>query len=180
MTTVVSCINDYRAFWQYIVKPDYNAFREKIDDLRRAFHCAIALFHLSDWIYVAHKTYINANFMFKGKNGTSQQVYDEKTFANALRDLHPDFELVRGIANSAKHLQLKNSGAHPSAPSHAANTRVQITGYGEGGYGMGPFGGSPRVMLEGPQGQDLEFSDLAESAYEMWRSISQKHNWELG
>jgi hypothetical protein len=29
--------------------------------VRRAFHCAISLFHLSDWVYVAHKAHIDAN-----------------------------------------------------------------------------------------------------------------------
>src|SRR5205823_9417063 len=73
---------------------------------------------------------------------------DGKTFANALGELHPDFDLIRGIANSAKHLVLTNPRPHPAAPSHAANTRVQSTGFGQGGYGMRPYGGTPRVMLK--------------------------------
>jgi hypothetical protein len=179
MATVVASVTDCRPFWREIVMPDYNDFAAKVDDLRRAFHCAISLFHLSDWVYVAHKAYIDANFTFRDKNGVVRPVTDEKTFANALGDLHPDFDLIRGIANSAKHLVLTNRRPHPAAPSHAANTRVQNTGFGQGGYGRGPYGGTPRVMLEGPGGQDREFSDLATSTFDMWKRLSQQHNWQL-
>jgi len=131
MATVVASITDCRSFWREIVVPDYNDFTANIDDLRRAFHCAISLFHLSDWVYVAHKAHIDANFTFRERHGVARP--DERTFANALGDLHPDFDLIRGIANSAKHLVLTNRRPHPAAPSHAANTRVQSTGFGEGG-----------------------------------------------
>jgi hypothetical protein len=130
-------------------------------------------------VYVAHKAYIDANFTFRDKNGVVRPVTDEKAFANALGDLHPDFDLIRGIANSAKHLVLANRQPHPAAPSHAANTRVQSTGFGERGFGMGPYGGTPRVMLEAARGQDREFSDLATSTFDMWKRLSQQHNWQL-
>jgi hypothetical protein len=167
------------------VEPDFNDYLAKIDDLRRAFHCAISLFHLHDWIYVAHKASTDTSFTFKDKNAVSQPVHDHRSFANAVGDLYPDFELIREIANSAKHLKLREPGtppsarSHPSAPSHAVNTRVQATGWGEGGFGKGPWGGTPRVMLEAPKGHDLEFADLAKSTFEMCKSLSQKHCWKL-
>jgi hypothetical protein len=103
--------------------PDYNDFSAAIDDLRPAFHCAISMFHLIDWVYVVHRTYINANFTYRDKNGFVQPVTDEKTFANALGQLHPDFDLIHGIANPSKHLALKSPRPHPAA----ASTRVQST-----------------------------------------------------
>jgi hypothetical protein len=179
MATVIAGVTDCRSFWREIVVPDYNDFNAAIDNIRRAFHCAISLFHLCDWVYHVHRPYIDANFSYRDRNGVVRPVTDEKTFANALGDLHPDFDLIRGIANSAKHLVLTNRRPHPASPSHAANTRVQSTGFGEGGYGMGPYGGTPRVMLEGPGGQDREFTDLAKSTFEMWQRLSQQHNWQL-
>src|SRR5258708_549734 len=104
MGKVMASVADCRSFWRDIVVPDYNDFAANIADLRRAFHCAISLFHLSDWVYVAHKAYIDANFTFHDKIDVARPVSDEKTFANALGQLHPDFDLIRGIANSAKHL----------------------------------------------------------------------------
>lgn len=107
-------------------------------------------------------------------------VSDERAFANALRDLFPEFELIRGIANSAKHLQLRGSGGHAHSPSHAANTRVQSTGWGEGGFGMGPWGGSPRVMLEtGSTSGDLKFSDIATTVLNMRKKLAQQYGRPL-
>jgi hypothetical protein len=77
----------------------------------------------------------DANSSYRDRNGVVRPVVDEKTFANALSDLHPDFDFARGVANSAKHLVLTNRRPHPASPSHAANTRVQSTSFGEGDYG---------------------------------------------
>jgi hypothetical protein len=179
MTATVSKIDDYPTFWLDVVRPDYLDTVAEPANLRRAFHCAISLFHMADWVYVAHKSNIDAAFTFVDKNGTTRPVQDEKTFANALRDLHPDFDLIRGIANSAKHLQLKQPGPHPAAPSHAANTQVQATGWGQGAFGAGPYGGTPRVMLQGPKGNDLEFSVLAKSVLDMWTTLADRHGWQI-
>ena len=167
-------------YWERIVKPDYEEICLQITDLRRAFHCAVSLFHLSDWLYVEHKAQINKEFTFKDVKGKVKQVSDEKEFANALAQLYPDFDLVRGIANAAKHLKLRpKTSSHPAAPSHAANVSIQVTGYGQGGFGQGPYGGAPRVMLAGPSGNDLEFSALATSTVEMWKKLSQHYDWRL-
>lgn len=172
-------VDDYKKFWSKVVLPDFTDFQSEPDNIRRAFHLANSLFHMADWLYWPNKAYIDATFTYRDKNGAAQRVQDEKTFANAVRDFHPDFELIRGIANSAKHLQLNNRGRHPASPSHAANTVVQATGYGEGGFGSGPYSGTERVMLEGPNNQDLEFSDLAESVKTMWETLCRIHNFPL-
>ena len=79
MGKVIASVADCRSFWRDIVVPDYNDFAANIADLRRAFHCAISLFHLSDWMYVAHKAYIDANFTFHDKIDVARPVSDEKT-----------------------------------------------------------------------------------------------------
>ena len=101
MATVIANVTDCRSFWREIVVPDYNDFIAVIDNIRLAFHCAISLFHLCDWVYHAHKANIDANFSYRDRHGKLRPVTDEKTFANALGDLNPDFDLIRGIANSA-------------------------------------------------------------------------------
>lgn len=165
-------IDNYQDFWRDIVVPDYNDFVAKVDDLRRAFHCAITLFHLSDWIYVAHKPHIDVTFMFRDKDGVILPVCDEKTFANALRDQHPDFQYVRSIANHIKHLKLRQ-------PSNASNIKSDVSAWGKMPWGQFPWNGSPHVTFEGPQGEDLPFFHLATSTYNMWKSLAQQHNWKL-
>ncbi len=171
-------IDDYKKYWNEFVEPDYSEYMAAIDDMRKAFHCASSLFHMADWLYWGNKTYIDANFTFKDKNNIGQAVGDEKTFANAIRDLCPDFELIRGIANAGKHLKIAK-GRHAAAPVSAANTYVTSTEYGEGSYGIGPFGGTRRVRQEAPNNQDIEFTDLARAVRDMWIDLCAKHGFAL-
>lgn len=171
-------IDDYKKFWNDILLPDYQDFMNEVDNVRKAFHLASSLFHMVDWLYWGNKAYIDANFTFVDKSGAAQSVSDEKTFANAVRELYPDFELVRGIANAGKHLQIRK-GRHAASPINASNTYVTSTGFGVGGYGMGPYGGTPRVRQQGPNSQDIEMTDLAERTYDMWVKLCEDHRFSL-
>ena len=51
MATVIANVTNCRLFWREIVVPDYNDFYATIDNIRRAFHCAISLFHLCDFFF---------------------------------------------------------------------------------------------------------------------------------
>jgi hypothetical protein len=51
---------------------------------------------------------VRAIFTFTDKLGATIKVHDNTSFANALEQQHSDFGRVRGIANAAKHLELKN------------------------------------------------------------------------
>jgi hypothetical protein len=176
---VASSIQTPQEFWENVVVHDYNDFMSRIDDLRLAFHCAISLFHMSDWIFQTHQTNILANIRFKDrKSGQSKPVTRASEFANFVSDAHPDFELIRQIANTAKHLRLTGVSPHPNAPSHAANTAVRGTGWGQGAWGQGPWGGTPRVMLANHPGKsDLEFSKIAHDAFAMWPVLRARHEW---
>lgn len=74
MATVIANVTDCRSFWREIVVPDYSDFNAAIDNMRRAFHCAISLFHLCDWVYHAHKAYIDANFSYRDRNGVAMHA----------------------------------------------------------------------------------------------------------
>jgi len=171
-------IDNYKKYWNEVVELDYQDFMNAIDDVRKAFHCASSLFHMADWLYFGNKAYIDGRFTFTDRNGTVQPVNDEKTFANAVRDLCPDFELIRGVANAGKHLEIKK-GKHAASPISAANTYVTAKGYGEGQYGTGPYGGTPRVVQEGPGDQDIELADLAKSIRDMWIELCKEHGFAL-
>ena len=79
------------------------------------------------------QAYIDINFTYLDKDGHSQRVTDEKSFANALRDLHSDFELMTGIAHVGKHLEIR-AVKHPGAPVSAANTYVTTPGFDQAAF----------------------------------------------
>ncbi len=172
-------IDDYKKFWINVLLADYQDFMGEIDNVRKAFHLASSLFHMADWLYWGNKGYIDTKFTFVDQTGAAQPVSDEITFANAVRDLYPDFELIRGIANAGKHLQIKRRGQHVASPVKASNTYVTSTGFGIGGFGMGPYGGTPRVRQQGPNDQDIEMTDLAERIHDMWVKLCADHNFPL-
>jgi hypothetical protein len=175
---MIDRIDDYKKFWNDILLADYQDFMQEIDNVRKAFHLASSLFHMADWLYWGNAAYINANFTFRDRNSQLRPVSDEKTFANAVRDLYPDFELIRGIANAGKHLQVRK-GQHAASPVSASNTYVTSTGFGVSGFGTGPYGGTPRVRQQGPNNQDIEMTDLAQRIHDMWIDLCKIHNFPL-
>lgn len=168
-------IDDCKKYWNEIVEPDYQEFRAHQGDVRIAFHCAISLFHMADWLYQEKGLHYwkSVGLQFTDRTGANVAVHDAKSFANALATIDPNFELVRNIANSAKHFSLSKPGGHPSSPSHAANT------YSRRAFSPAVF--SPafdtkaKVMLEGPGGKDLLFLNLAKSVHETFEKFCAIH-----
>lgn len=175
---MMTAIADYKAFKTEIVDSDFADFQRNPGNLRAAFHCAISLFHLGDWVYAAHKPTIDAGFTFT-TGAQKNPVRDEKMFANALADINPDFELIRGVANSVKHLQLKpfagSRAQPPHMPTNAANTQsISYSGFGDAPIGAGPLGGWTDVELEG---SNRKMIFIATSVHNMWRDLFMQHGW---
>src|SRR5258706_273986 len=96
-------IDNHKKFWDEVVRPDYDEYLADIDDIRLAWHCATSFFHLADWVYHNNKAYIDANVTWVDQSGGAHRVTNATEFANAVGNACPEFELIRGIANSAKH-----------------------------------------------------------------------------
>src|SRR5690349_21088839 len=127
--TVVKEFRTATDYWSEMVEPDYRDCLAKPDDLRAAFHAAISLFHMHDWVWRTHEASVRGSFTFTDRVGVTASVHDAASFANALEQQCPDFGRVRGIANAAKHLEIQDVRPVANAPSHAANTAVQSTGF---------------------------------------------------
>lgn len=165
-------------FWSGMVEPDYHAHKADVASLRAALHVAISLFHMSDWVFHTHETQVRAAFTFEdAKSHLREPVRCEITFADALEQTNADFGRLRGICHATKHLRLRKPRPVKNAPSDAANTRVQTTGFGIGGFGSGPMGGTARVMVEGAGGADMEFSAIAQNVHTMWLNLNGVHRW---
>lgn len=175
--TVLKQLKTAGDFWSEMVVPDCNEFDKDQTDLRKALHAAISLFHMHDWVFHTYTDTVKSTFTYTDNDKNKHRVSKASQFATSLEQRNHDFGRIRGIANAAKHLQLTDIRPVSNAPSHAANTALQITGYGQGGYGHGPYGGGGRVMLAGPDGNDMEFSLILQSVYEMWARLKQHHDW---
>lgn len=99
-------------------------------------------------------------------------------FANELEKMNGDFGLVRGIANSARHLALQSKRSNEDAPNRASLAQITMSGYGQFGYGMRPWGDTARVTLKTTD-EFREFAEIAKSVFEMWRQLSRKYDFGL-
>jgi len=172
-------IATYQDFKKQIVEVDFAEFMSNRGDLRKAWHCAISLFHLHDWVYKAHKAAIDANYTFVDDDGVTRPVSRASHFANALGQLHPDFQLIRGVANNAKHLEIGESPPgrqDPSGmPSHAANVYVTDIVFQPGVF-QDNMVQTPDVMLEADPNH-LTLARIAQSVMDMWNRLFQDRGW---
>jgi hypothetical protein len=170
-------IDNCKKYWNELVEPDYQEFQANQGDMRKAFHCAISLLHMADWVYKEKGPHYwkSIGLQFTDRTGAAVAVHDDKSFANALAAIDPNFELVRNIANSAKHFSLNKPGRHPSSPSHAANTYSSPITFSPSVFSPAIFDTTGKVMLEGPGGKDLLFLNLAKSVYETFQIFCAKH-----
>lgn len=184
----MALIREFRTpgdFWSGMVEPDLADYQAHIDDLRAAFHVAISLFHMHDWVWITHEVSLRRTFTSTDARGNTSAVHDGKSFANSLEQQNPDFGRIRSIANAAKHLELRDVRPVPNAASRATDTSVHVPGAGLGGYGVGAGYGTPggsyagrrQVMLEGALGQQIKFFDIAKAVYHMWTALNAKHGW---
>jgi hypothetical protein len=158
-------IDTYGDFKTSVVEPDYEDFKADKSNLRKAWHCAGSLFHLHDWVYEKHNASIDAKYTYKDDSGVNQRVTRVEHFANSLGQGHPNFQLVRGIANASKHVSLRTPppgrNNPPGMPSHAANTYVVGTAFQPGAFQNSAFQVGDVMLAASPN--DLLFSDIAES-----------------
>jgi hypothetical protein len=60
-------------FWYGIVVPDYQDALAEPSNLRRAWHCAISLVHMADWVFHTHKTKTAGVLHFHNSRGSPTQ-----------------------------------------------------------------------------------------------------------
>jgi hypothetical protein len=171
-------IDTYGNFKTSVVEPDYEEFKADKSNLRRAWHCAGSLFHLHDWVYQTRKTSIETKYTYKDDHGIDQPVTKVEHFANSLGQTHPNFQLIRGIANASKHFVLHSPPPGrvlpPGMPSHAANTYVAGGAFQPGAFSNAFQVGE--VLLEATP-NNLPFSEIAESVMNMWNELFKAEGW---
>ena len=172
-------IDTYEDFKTSVAEPNFQEFMAGKDNLRKAWHCAGSLFHLHDWVYGAHKTSIDAKYTYKDDGGITQPVTRVEHFANSLGQAHPDFQLIREIANASKHFSLRTPPPGrkdpPGMPSHAANTYVVGTVFQPGVFQSNAFQVGDVMLAASPN--DLLFSDIAQSVMNMWNQLFKTEGW---
>lgn len=157
-------IDTYLIFKSEVVEKDMEDFLSNKTDLRKAFHCAISLFHLADWVYIAKKSELRAKFLLPCK-------YNEKDFYNALGKSHHEFQVIREIANATKHFEINN----PKRIHNAADMFSTSGDFSDDFSGDFDIG---RIWVKGiGRDADEDFSLLAQATMRMWNDLFREMNW---
>lgn len=161
----IASITSARGFFDRVVKPDYEEFTSKPTDLRKAFHIAVSLYHVREWIFSQYRGVPAKVFNCSNSNSF---------FSHLAGNVCSDLNLVRDIANSQKHFRLTQGSPQVNT---ATQTVTRSTGWGELPYGEGPYGGTPTVVVELNDGTVRAFSAIAKNVFHMWEQLFQTQGW---
>jgi hypothetical protein len=152
-------------FMNHIVEPDYQDAMHHRESLRHAFHLAVSLLSLRDWVLKEFSERPEWKFA-KGAGA----------FQGDLEHICPEFSLISQVANSTKHLTL--DGKRPRSINGAHDVRLSGGSgmLGFGALGSGPIGSIPTIEVD--VGHDrLPFLHLAEKVVFMWRKLFSEQRW---
>ena len=82
-------------------------------------------------------------------------------YRNDLAKADPDFALLRDIAKAAKHVRLDDK----SLVSESSQIKSKPLGFGMGGFGEGPYGGTQHVVVTTDSGEIRSLSSVTQRAF---------------
>jgi hypothetical protein len=151
-------INNSCDFYQKMLE-DFDDYMQQQDSARLAMNCAITAHHMADWVW---GDFLKGNAILKAKLGIKTKD-DFMAWIDGQTDW---YELVQSISNGSKHFIRQ-----------ASTEIVKYGGWGEGGFGHGPFGADYlAIRLHGPEvWQSLPLTILFEGVICFWRDFLRKH-----
>lgn len=144
-------------FLQTHVVPGINDFGASPLDIRKAMNSAVALNQLADYFWRSYSKTDSAR-VFHAENVGA--------FRDELGKRHPEFAIVRDVAEAHKHMTLNRTSR---VVTGSAQTAVGSTGYGVSGYNTGPWGGGPSIVVDLDNGSQIHFSSVAKTVFDLWQ-----------
>lgn len=146
-------------FLQTHVVPGINDFVASPLDIRIAMNSAVALNQLADYFWRSYSTTDPALVFHTANVGV---------FRDELGKRHPEFAIVRDVAEAHKHMSLNRI---PRVVTGSVQTAVGSTGYGVSRYGTGPWGGGPSIVIDLDNGNHVHFSSMAKTVFDLWQAM---------
>jgi len=154
-------IQTARDFYALLVQ-DFDEFVEEPHSARRAMHCAISAYHLHEWVWGDWLSKYQAARDALGLTGRKKDQFLQWIDQHCVW-----FVFVQDLANGTKHFSRE-----------AALETLLVQGYGEGGFGMGPFGKGYLVIDLGEDAAEqrwLPAAHLLEVVVRFWRDFFRKY-----
>lgn len=160
MEATTFAIENSEDFYKLLVT-DFDEFCADPTSSRLAIHCAISAYHMADWVW---GDWLKNDAKTRAALGVSK---DKASFLRWIDRHSIWFAYIQGIANGSKHF----------APQHFGTDVV--SGFGEGPFGVGPFGRPYLVVDFGdgiPVGERYQAAGaLLEVVVRFWRDFLRIH-----
>lgn len=144
-------------FFASTVKPTVSEFLENVRDIRRGRLAAIVLYHMADY------------WALEGYTGQDRKIMDERLdkLREELIASHPDFLLIRDIADASKHAQLSISKKIARELS-SSRQLTSSTGLFHAPFGTGVFAEAAIVFAILNNGTHKPLEPSIRSIVAMW------------
>lgn len=155
-------LDNPRDFSEEITPPSYVDFFGAPSSFRTAFSLATSLFHLHEWLFEFNKADVEREF---GKTFTRPgDLWQE------VESQVPEAKFIRDLSNASKHVKLT---IRPSTSMiDIADTEIQVSSYGTGGYGQGRYS-APSVVFH-DRDNVIYLDDCAKKLFTFWESLIDK------
>lgn len=163
MTTDLN-VDNAASFRRVVVERDYADYKSDPLDVRRAYHLALSLFHLSDWTFQEFGQLGNWKF------GRDTSVYQGQLEAGCR-----EFGYIRDVANAVKHCVLERK------------TRTQMTGakdvvvagaaFDPGAFEASAFQTKSTIVVRIAPNQAVNFEYVADKVKAMWDTLFEREGW---
>ena len=115
------------------LRADFDDLLKEPHSTRLALNCIITAYHLHEWVW--------GDWLKKDRAlRKSLGVKDKKSFLDFIVRASPWFSAIRDLTNGTKHF-VRNAGF----------ATMRVGGYGQGPYGIGPFG-EPYLLIDYGEG----------------------------
>lgn len=163
-------LENTRDYFENITEPAYRAFKSGEVTFLTIYSLAAGLYHIHEWTWLHDEPKVRQKF---GAGITSAGDLWHKVVEQNVSDAG----FIRDLNNAAKHAKLRfdparapQRGGPSTTMHHAANTHVEISGWGEGAYGVGPYGGA-RVAKMDEGGREVLLEPIATAVFRFWEAL---------
>lgn len=145
-------------FFRVHVIPNLQTWQNQSIDIRLAMNAVVSLYHMADHYWYAYSQ-LDSTRIF---NTRSSGKYREE-----LAERCNWFKVLRDVAEAHKHMKLTRSSR---VLTQANQTEIRKTGFGEGKYSSGSWGGTDSIVIELDDGKIFHLNEIIENVKQFWES----------
>lgn len=162
-------LENARDYFDNITAAAYRQFMKSEVTFLVVYSMAAGLYHLAEWVYLHDEAKVQAKYGAHIKSAGA-------LWADVVETSIADAGFIRDLNNAAKHAKLRfdpqkpKKGDPSTAMHHAANTFITSTGWGQGAWDEGPWGGGRQVMMD-EAGREVALEPVATAVFNFWEVL---------